>query len=39
MKPKVIELYVLLSIQLLALVRTERSDRPGFMCRMCFSVF
>ena len=36
-KPKAIKLCVLLSIQLFAIVGTERSDRPGFMCRMCHS--
>ena len=38
-KPKALELHVLLSEQLLAIVGTEWSDQPQFMRRTCFSPF
>lgn len=36
---KAIELRVSLSEQFLAAVGTEQSDRPGCMCKKCFSMF
>ena len=38
-KPKVLELSVLLSEQLLATIETERSDEPECKRRICFSPF
>ena len=36
---KAIELRVSLSEEFIGVVGTERSDRPGCMCRKCFSMF
>ena len=36
---KAIELHVSLSEEFLGIAGTERSDRPGCMCRKCFSMF